>query len=63
MGQIQAAAADKAAGRTGQIQAGGGSGSSGVANSSGPIIAGTLSAVVLAGAVKVISELLSDKKR
>jgi TM2 domain-containing membrane protein YozV len=58
MGQIQAAAADKAAGRVGG-QAGGGTGSGG----SGPIIAGTLTAVVLAGAVKVISELLSDKKR
>jgi len=57
MGQIQAAAADKVAERTGQ--AGGGSSSTG----SGPIIAGTLTAVVLAGAVKVISELLSDKKR
>jgi len=35
----------------------------GAYSSSGPIIAGTLSAVVITGAVKMISELLSDKKR
>jgi TM2 domain-containing membrane protein YozV len=73
MGQIQAAAAAKAATAsaaaavTGTGQKGGGSsrssGSSSSSSRSGPIIAGTLSAVVIAGAVKVISELLSDKKR
>ena len=77
MGQIQAAAAAKAASVAatagtvasagpaiaGPGQKGGGSGSRNSSSSSGPIIAGTLSAVVIAGAVKVISELLSDKKR
>lgn len=79
MGQIQAAAAAKAASvaATGSGaatvsavpvpgQKGGGSSNSRSSSSmttSGPIIAGTLSAVVIAGAVKVISELLSDKKR
>jgi len=54
MEQVQAAALAKAASR----QTGGGSSDM----SSGPIIAGTLVAVVLAGAGKFVSELLSSKK-
>jgi TM2 domain-containing membrane protein YozV len=65
--QIHAAAATKAAAAAGATapHTGGGSSSSSSSSSSsgGPIIAGTLSAVAIAGAVKMISELLSDKKR
>lgn len=53
MEQVKAAAAAKAASR----QTGGGG-----ELSSGPIIAGTLAAVVLAGAAKFATELLSSKK-
>ena len=52
--QIHTAAEAKAASR---VQTGGG-----IDVSSGPIIAGTLAAVLLAGACKFISELLSHKK-
>ena len=74
MQQIQAAAAAKAAAPPASAppvtaapppsapHAGGGQ-RGGAYSSSGPIIAGTLSAVVITGAVKMISELLSDKKR
>jgi len=68
MGQIQAAAAAKAAERAPGLaaiaQAGGSRGmvGEGAAGSSGPIIAGTLAAITLAGAAKVIAELLSHKK-
>lgn len=61
MEQIQAAAAAKAA--VPAIMHKGGAYKNTSYSSSGPIIAGTLSAVVITGAVKMISELLSDKKR
>jgi TM2 domain-containing membrane protein YozV len=62
MGQIQAAAAAKAAERApGLAQTGGGLAAGG-GSSSGPIIAGTLAAITLAGAAKVVVELLSHKK-
>jgi TM2 domain-containing membrane protein YozV len=66
MGQIQAAAAAKAAERApglAAVQTGGGlGGGGGDGSSSGPIIAGTLAAITLAGAAKVVVELLSHKK-
>jgi len=68
MGQIQAAAAAKAAERAPGLAAiqtggsGGGGGGGGSSSSSGPIIAGTLAAITLAGAAKVMVELLSHKK-
>jgi TM2 domain-containing membrane protein YozV len=64
MGQIQAAAAAKAAERVpgvGTMVGGGGLGG-GASGTGGPVIAGTLAAITLAGAAKVIIELLSHKK-